>query len=150
MADEPKFCTNHEMSKLEIASIKEKANRLDNLIESGLAEVYEAMAKDTKKTEDVLRDYKDSTDKSIEKVKMDIQSLFADYHKLRETVLDIRSTVERASDKTSTRLDKLTEDIKAFVEAKKENKNYFLLPLMAALLSGLVVGIFVYLLTKFS
>jgi uncharacterized protein YaaN involved in tellurite resistance len=148
MADEPKFCSNHEISKLEILALKEKANRLDSLLESGLTEVYDTIAKDTKKTEDILRDYKDSTDKSIEKVKMDIQSLFADYHKLRETVLDIRSTVERASDRTSSRLDKLTEDIKAFVETKKENKNYFILPLMAAVISGVIVGLVVFFLTK--
>jgi chromosome segregation ATPase len=148
MAEEPKFCSNHEMSKLEIQSLKEKTNRLDNLLENGLSEVYDAMAKDTKKTEEILKDYKDSTDKAIEKVKVDIQSLFSDYHKLRETVLDIRSTVERASDRTSSRLDKLTDDIKAFVEAKKENKNFFVLPLMAAIVSGVIVGLVVFFLTK--
>jgi len=147
--DEIKFCALHEISKSEINTLKEQTLKVEVSIDRALAEVYETMTNDNKKIADSLKEYKSNTDKSIDKLILDIQALFGNYHSLRETVLDIRNTVERSSDRTSTRLDKLTEDIKTFVESKKDSKNFFILPVLSAIISGSVVGIVIYVLSHF-
>ena len=72
----------------------------------------------------------------------DIKVLFGDYQRLKEMVIDIKNSIDRSVERQSLRLDQVTEDFKALIETKKDIRIYLFMPMLVAIISGVVIGLF--------
>jgi outer membrane murein-binding lipoprotein Lpp len=142
-------CTNceakkdHGVIKLEIKMLNGKISHLEEGVDANMQAIETARITNTTEFHTQLKEVRDYFNNSIEKLKADIKTLFSEQRQLRESVIEIKNAVERASDRTALKVDSLERSIAELLSEKRDIKTTFANPLVVAvivLILGFVLG----------
>lgn len=113
----------HEVSKKEIENIK---NNMETI-------------KDTQCTMyGKIEDNRKEVEVELEKLRKDFKNLYNEHFRVRELVLEIKNTVERATDLNTFKLEQLQKVMTDLIESKNTAKTKLIYPLVIASVLGLL------------
>jgi hypothetical protein len=111
---------DHGVIKLEIKMLQGRISDLEESIEDSMEAIESAKACSSKEFQTQLKEVKDYFNSAIEKLKTDIKTLFTEQRQLRESVIEIKNTVERAYDRTALKVDSLESKIAEFLADRRD------------------------------
>lgn len=113
----------HEVSKKEIENIK---NNMETI-------------KDTQCTMyGKIEDNRKEVEAELEKLRTDFKNLYNEHFRVRESVLEIKNTIERATDLNTFKLEQLQKVMTDLIESKNTAKTKLIYPLVIASVLGLL------------
>ena len=118
----------------ELKNIHEDISKIEENHKESTLSVLTSMKEQSNYFDSRFKMYQDSTNITIENLRTGIQCNAVEHQKLKETVFEIRSHVERATDRNElitaqilTKLDEISVD-------KKDSKIYFVYPFLVTIL----------------
>ena len=105
-----------------------------NIVKMEIENVKEAVEKLSGEIE-VNRKY---LDMEIEKIKSDFKSLLTEHYRIRESVLEIKNTVERAMDLNAIRIENLQKSLSTFIEDRNLQKSKLVYPILVAIIMAVI------------
>jgi hypothetical protein len=85
-----------------------------------------------------MEDNRKYINQEIEKIKTDFRSLMVEHYRIRESVLEIKNSVERSIDLTAIRMDNLQKTLNEFIEDRKSHNKSLFYPMIVAILMGVI------------
>jgi hypothetical protein len=105
-----------------------------NIVKMEIENVKDAIEKLSGEIE-VNRKY---LDVEIEKIKSDFKSLLTEHYRIRESVLEIKNTVERAMDLNAIRIENLQKSLSTFIEDRNLQKSKIVYPILVAIIMAVI------------
>jgi chromosome segregation ATPase len=138
-------CNQHKIVEYEIDGVKKMITSMENNIKSEITKLDNQHECDMELIDKKFKEFKEQDEKKFDLILSDIKKLFEDNYKMKETITEIKNTIQRASDNTAHHMEKIKDEITRLLEEKKENKTeqkdkklYIFYPLIVGVLLAIV------------
>jgi predicted nucleic acid-binding Zn-ribbon protein len=133
--DACKDCKAHNVTMLEMGYMDRKISELEKSVSDMYSEIECNKKEISSDFSSRFKEFKESFSTSVDKLKIDIQNLFVDQRNLRESVMEIKNTVERSTDKVAMKMESMEKLLVDLMADKKDTKNTFINPLMIGIIT---------------